>query len=68
LGTESKRLQFKETKVPGPGSYSQKGTNSKQTFSFSKSGLTQAKKITGPGPGAYEINSSIGEVAAYSKR
>lgn len=67
LGSESKRLQFEISKVPGPGAYPHKETNTKQTFSFRKTGMAKTTKKTGPGPGAYETKNSIGEIPSYSK-
>ena len=67
MGTEDKRLQFQDLKVPGPGSYKFKETNERKTYSFPKSGFIEKKKQSGPGPGSYEAKNSIGELPSYNK-
>ena len=67
MGTEDKRLQFKDRGGPGPGAYAVKETNDRKTYSFRKGAIAQNMKKTGPGPGEYETKSSIGELPAYAK-
>jgi hypothetical protein len=67
MGTETKRLKFADKKVPGPGSYIKNSTNESKVCSFAKSGVRPSTKKSGPGPGSYEIGSSIGELPSYCK-
>lgn len=55
-------------KVPGPGNY-EAHLNDKKTaakYGFGSSTRDEKIKLNVPGPGAYKLNSSIGDVPAYS--
>ena len=55
--------------VPGPGNYEIHLKNKRDApkfgFGSSKRGQNEVKSIS-PGPGAYKINSKVGEVPAYA--
>eukprot|EP00355_Strombidium_rassoulzadegani_P004188 CAMPEP_0168621178 /NCGR_PEP_ID=MMETSP0449_2-20121227/7548_1 /TAXON_ID=1082188 /ORGANISM="Strombidium rassoulzadegani, Strain ras09" /LENGTH=78 /DNA_ID=CAMNT_0008662265 /DNA_START=516 /DNA_END=752 /DNA_ORIENTATION=+ len=56
--------------VPGPGNYESSLKNKKDApkygFGSSKREESPGKKNVVPGPGQYKINTSIGDVPAYS--
>ena len=55
-------------KNPGPGNYDVhlKNKQSAPKFGFGSSTRTALKGMAVPGPGAYKINSSIGDVPTYA--
>ena len=58
------------TYVPGPGNYSSQMTNKRQApqygFGSSTRETGMKRKLDVPGPGAYRLNSTVGNVAAHA--
>lgn len=54
--------------VPGAGTYetSLKNKKSEPMYGFGSGTRDTLRKLNVPGPGAYKLNSSIGDVPAYS--
>jgi len=55
-------------KVPGPGNYEAHLNNRKDApkYGFGSSTRDEKIRLNVPGPGSYKLNSSIGDVPAYS--
>lgn len=55
-------------KNPGPGNYEASLNNKTAApkFGFGSSTRNDLKKLNTPGPGAYKLNSSVGDVPAYA--
>jgi hypothetical protein len=73
LPSYSMKLKFGSSlltnnKNPGPGNYevNLKNKHSAPKFGFGSSTRAELKGLNVPGPGAYKINSAIGDVPAYA--
>jgi hypothetical protein len=64
--TKRHTLAVKESGVPGPGAYHEESKKLKgSSFTFKKSKETQPK-VSEPGPGSYEVPSSIANWPSYA--
>ena len=54
--------------MPGPGNYNNMTDTKKSSpnYGFGSSTRKEMKKLDVPGPGAYRLNSTVGDVPAYS--
>lgn len=61
-------LESSTAKVPGPGNYEIHLKNKKDApkFGFGSSTRGALKKLDVPGPGAYKINTTVGDVPTYA--
>ena len=64
----TRRERDYSTKVPGPGTYTSLQPQHEKGWKFGRSDRNIKPKVTGPGPGHYETQTSVGNVPAYAKR
>lgn len=60
-----KSAEGKDKSLPGPGSYLTKGTFTGPKWGFGSEKRGKSAEIKNPGPGTYEIRSSIGAAPSY---